>query len=202
MFVLSQIGRPLARRLSSCAYLPLGPASSKLLPTSRTALIPPPALTPTPTPLLSRRLYSSQQSNDDDADLCRRQALGPIAERKLQLIFTCTVCQTRNTKTISALSYTKGVVIVRCDGCDNNHLIADNLNWFTDLNGKRNVEDILREKGETVRRLSLGEYVQETEAEQARKATANAEPAECGAPEATADDGAKLLDDGVKKETK
>lgn len=45
-----------------------------------------------------------------------------------------------------------GVVIVRCDGCENLHLIADNLKWFGD---ERNIEEILREKGEEVRHLDI-----------------------------------------------
>lgn len=86
-------------------------------------------------------------------NLHSKSQLGEL-ETKLQLIYTCKVCCTRNAKTISKVAYQKGVVIVKCDGCSNNHLIADNLNWFTDMNGKRNIEDILREKGEEVKKFS------------------------------------------------
>lgn len=108
---------------------------------------------------------SSKSNEEGAATASKGTPLGQV-ERKIQLSFTCKVCQHRNTKLMSHLAYTKGVVIVRCDGCDNNHLIADNLNWFTDMEGKRNIEDILREKGETVRRMNLVDYVTSGEAEE------------------------------------
>lgn len=72
---------------------------------------------------------------------------------KFQLMFTCKKCNSRNNKLISKQAYYKGVIIVICDGCENKHLIADNLNWFTDMNGKKNIEDIMAEKGETVQKI-------------------------------------------------
>jgi len=86
--------------------------------------------------------------------------LGRISEgdakiTKMQLQYTCKVCNTRNVKIISKLAYEKGVVIVKCGGCSNNHLIADNLGWWPELEEKgiRNIEDLLLQKGETVKRV-------------------------------------------------
>jgi len=82
--------------------------------------------------------------------------IGELKDRKMALGFTCKVCGTRNTKFISKQAYEKGVVIVKCGGCNNNHLIADNLGWWEDLSEKgiHNIEDILAAKGESVRRIA------------------------------------------------
>lgn len=81
-------------------------------------------------------------------------ALGKI-DAKMRLVFTCKKCETRNDKVISKHAYENGIVIVRCDGCKKLHLIADNLDWFKNPQG-RNIEEILAAKGEQVlRKLSV-----------------------------------------------
>ncbi|KJE94619.1 hypothetical protein CAOG_05239 [Capsaspora owczarzaki ATCC 30864] len=70
------------------------------------------------------------------------------SQGRFLIAFTCKPCSHRNSKTISKHSYQKGVVLIRCDGCKQIHLIADNLNWFQ--TGHRNIEEILRAKGQTV----------------------------------------------------
>ena len=72
------------------------------------------------------------------------------------MMYTCAVngCDTKQARTFSKTSYQKGVVLVRCEGCNNLHLIADNLGWFEE-NGlykgnNINIESILKQKGEKV----------------------------------------------------
>jgi len=73
--------------------------------------------------------------NGSDQNTKENETLGKI-ERKLMIKFTCKVCQTRNSHTFTKLSYETGVVIVKCPGCQNLHLMADNLGWFTDVDKK------------------------------------------------------------------
>ncbi|KAG0318333.1 hypothetical protein BGZ99_005734 [Dissophora globulifera] len=70
----------------------------------------------------------------------------------MMIAFTCTVCNNRSHKTMSKHAYEHGVVIMQCDHCKNRHLIADHLGWFR--TGGVTVEDLVQEKGETVRRLA------------------------------------------------
>jgi len=48
------------------------------------------------------------------------------------MMYTCGVCDAKQVRSFTKRSYQQGVVIVRCDGCNNNHLVADNLKWFED----------------------------------------------------------------------
>ncbi|KAF5733736.1 hypothetical protein HS088_TW16G00176 [Tripterygium wilfordii] len=70
----------------------------------------------------------------------------------LAMIYTCKVCETRSVKTVCRESYEKGVVVARCGGCNNFHLLADHLGWFGEPG---RVEDLLAARGEEVKKGSV-----------------------------------------------
>jgi len=73
-------------------------------------------------------------------------------------MFTCNVCQNRQARTFSKDAYEVGVVLIRCEGCDNLHLIADNLGWFRDENV--NIESLMKEQGKKVYRFVSNETME------------------------------------------
>ena len=74
--------------------------------------------------------------------------LGTKAREAYLFVYTCKVCGNRSERKISKRAYHHGVVLVKCPGCEKNHLVADNLKWFDD--NPITIEDIMKAQGETV----------------------------------------------------
>ncbi|CAJ1334335.1 unnamed protein product [Effrenium voratum] len=83
--------------------------------------------------------------------------LARVAPRKFRILFTCKVCETRNSHMISRLAYQQGIVIATCPGCGNRHLLADKTGLL-DV-GIWDVE-MLAQRGENVTRLTTDGYTQ------------------------------------------
>ncbi|XP_035230835.1 DNL-type zinc finger protein-like [Stegodyphus dumicola] len=110
------------------------------------------------------RIYSNTAYEHTKEHITKSDTIGKI-QPKLFLAFTCKICKSRIEKHISKIAYTKGVVIVTCDGCQENHLIADNLGWFPNLKSMRNIEEIMAAKGEVEKKSVDGLQIQETSPE-------------------------------------
>ncbi|OSX78012.1 hypothetical protein BU14_0126s0050 [Porphyra umbilicalis] len=74
--------------------------------------------------------------------------------RTLTMLFTCGACGVRSARTFSAAAYEAGVVLVRCGGCDAQHLVADRLGWFGD---EPDIEAMAAARGIRFRRVGDGE---------------------------------------------
>lgn len=79
------------------------------------------------------------------------QAKPKTKRDRFDLLFTCNICESPNSHSISRHAYTKGTVIVTCPGCNSTHLIADNLNWIED--DFKNLEQAMAKRGTPVRRI-------------------------------------------------
>ena len=128
-----------------------------------------------PSPESTVNLSASSLPESKESKTTTSQPLPEKMVPKLSLTFTCTVtdCGERSTHQFTKHSYEKGIVLVQCPKCHNRyvssfqwlsmlahmysgrHLIADHLGWFKDSTGEgklRTVEDIVKAKGEKVRR--------------------------------------------------
>lgn len=74
--------------------------------------------------------------------------------KKLAIIYTCKVCNTRSAKKFTQQSYEKGLVMVRCPNCKNLHLIADRLGVFDDSKDGWDIETYLRSMGDKVKTVT------------------------------------------------
>mmetsp|Transcript_20010 Transcript_20010/g.41847 ORF Transcript_20010/g.41847 Transcript_20010/m.41847 type:complete len:183 (-) Transcript_20010:17-565(-) len=111
-------------------------------------------------PCVSRRMLSSDSSSND-VPLFPDVPGAEKGGKKLAIVYTCKVCNTRSAKRFTENAYLNGVVLVRCPGCENLHLIADRLGFFEDREGGGwDVEKFLKEKGEDVTAVHEGNVLE------------------------------------------
>ncbi|KAI1186521.1 DNL zinc finger-domain-containing protein [Nemania serpens] len=104
-----------------------------------------------PKPTSTRPARDAASSSADATPTPTRKQLEP----HYQLTFTCVPCGERSGHVVSKQGYHRGSVLITCPSCRNRHVISDNLNIFGDR--QITVEDLLREKGQLVKRGTLGE---------------------------------------------
>ncbi|KAH8814930.1 DNL zinc finger family protein [Xylogone sp. PMI_703] len=78
-----------------------------------------------------------------------------VEKPSYDITFTCDPCGTRSSHRISKQGYHYGSILVTCPECKNRHVISDHLNIFGDRD--ITIEDLMRERGQLVKRGSLSE---------------------------------------------
>ncbi|KAL4955544.1 DNL zinc finger-domain-containing protein [Aspergillus filifer] len=99
-----------------------------------------------PSPLTDRPSNPDTDAANAEQNRTRREK-----EPAYQLTFTCKPCGERSTHRISKHGYHRGTVLIRCPGCENRHVISDNLKIF--FEHKMTLEDMLAQSG---RKLTKG----------------------------------------------
>merc|ERR1719336_3470547 len=79
-----------------------------------------------------------------------RERVARVAPRKFKIMYTCKICDHRNSHMISRIAYTQGIVIATCQGCNSKHLRSDKTGLLD--YGLWDVE-MLAQSGESVTRL-------------------------------------------------
>lgn len=118
---------------------PTGPQTSTIPPSSNPT---PPASNPT------SAAATPSDNNNNNTDPGRSPP-----PPQYELTFTCVPCGTRSKHKVSKQGYHHGTVLIACPGCKNRHVIADHLKIFGDR--RVTVEDLMREKGQLVKRGTL-----------------------------------------------
>ncbi|KAK5658879.1 hypothetical protein OQA88_1693 [Cercophora sp. LCS_1] len=111
--------------------------------------IPRPSSTPPPAPQPTAAAPKDQDPTPQTESESKRRAAS------YELTFTCKPCSARSRHTISKQGYHHGSVLVTCPSCRNRHVISDHLKIFGDKS--MTIEDLLRERGQLVRKGSLAE---------------------------------------------
>lgn len=97
-------------------------------------------------------MTDQNESTSQDADeIAARKAQEPAYE----MTFTCRKCLHRSSHRVTKQAYHFGTTLITCPGCKNRHLISDHLKVFSDKGVT--IEDILKEKGEFLKKGRLGE---------------------------------------------
>ena len=112
---------------------------------------------------LKLAVKATLEEKDDDIENSNSMNLSDIpgattgSGKKLAIVFTCTVCNTRSAKKFSEQAYLNGVVMVRCPGCESLHLIADRLGFFEDRGDDGSgwdIEKAMKNMGENVKAVT------------------------------------------------
>ncbi|KAF7559536.1 hypothetical protein G7046_g4618 [Stylonectria norvegica] len=127
---------PLNRPVPAALWKPISIRAAHSIPRPKTAWDPP----------------ASKDTSDDVAGEGKRPE---PRHDYYQLSFTCVPCGFRSHHNVSKQGYHKGSTLITCPDCRNRHVISDHLNIFGDK--KFTIEDLMREKGQLVKRGSLGE---------------------------------------------